>query len=71
MRRLKLSAKDAKIKAESEKANAAPSKLDSWMKEQARTSHSKQTDIGQSVSVRTVPFAHAKTPVAGAACQVS
>jgi hypothetical protein len=35
MKRLKLSAKDEKIKAESEKADAAPSRLDNWMKEQA------------------------------------
>jgi hypothetical protein len=37
-RRLKLSAKDAKIKAESEKTEADPSKLDKWMKQQASLS---------------------------------
>ena len=35
IRRLKLSAKDEKIKTESERTKADPSKLDAWMKQQA------------------------------------
>jgi hypothetical protein len=53
MKRLKLSAKDEKIKAESEKADAAPSKLDSWMKEQAHVHPpALNPEIGQIALVR-------------------
>lgn len=54
MRRLKLSAKDERIKAESEKADAAPSKLDSWMKAQV-----KKTAMAAKDAHHTAGAAHA------------